>query len=332
MKFPIASNILNLKTFLCLIVISYRCNSFQTKTNIGKAFLSKNCNPNPVGKTSIHSSSKFNNEENAIDETTKQSRRSFFRNVVISSGIIAQGIGITKPQKSNALLPGKLGGLSNKIRRVSLVMDELQRDLMQERWDLIETYPAQLRAYVPVFTSYTDTAFASDAATDKSLRVALRYEVGRFFASLERLRQAAARRSLDDCYIAYSDMAVHYDRYLHTGDLYTYTDDLISTEPFFQNVTDASLIFSDPVKDPPEVRDLILLASGPDKGKTGIMIGIYKDGSQNCVVKLDKYRSKYGIREIRVVPRKWVAKRLGEQDPDAVFLLPRRSAKERSKL
>jgi hypothetical protein len=48
---------------------------------------------------------------------------------------------------------------------------------MQERWDLIEKYPVQLRSYVPVFTTYTDSAFPSDAPTDKGLRVALRYEV-----------------------------------------------------------------------------------------------------------------------------------------------------------
>lgn len=324
-----------MKALFCLIIAISRCNSFQTKNDIGKAFLPKNYNINQISRTTIFSHSDSNDIDKTITndeiDTNNQSRRSFFRDLVISGGVIAQGMGITHPEKSNAL-PNKLGGLSNKIRRVCLVMDELQRDLMQERWDLIETYPAQLRAYVPVFTAYTDTAFASDAPTDKSLRVALRYEVGRLFASLERLRQAAARRSLDDCYIAYSDMAVHFDRYLHTGDLYTYTDNLISTEPFYRNITDASLIFADPKDDPPDVRDLILLISGPDKGKTGIMIGIYKDGSNKCVVKLDKYRSKYGIREIRVLPFKWVAKRIGEQDPDGVFLLPMRTAKERTKL
>jgi hypothetical protein len=57
---------------------------------------------------------------------------------------------------------------------------------MQERWDLVETYPAQLRSFVPLLTTYTDSAFPTDVPTDKGLRVALRYEVGRFFASLER--------------------------------------------------------------------------------------------------------------------------------------------------
>jgi hypothetical protein len=161
---------------------------------------------------------------------------------------------------------------------------------MQERWDLVVNYPAQLRSYVPVFTTYTDSAFPTDAPTDKGLRVALRYEVGRFFASLERLKQAATRMALDEAYVAYADMSLHFDRYLHVGGLYTYYDDLISTEPFFSGIKDDELIYSDPIKDPAEVRDLIVLCKGPDKGKTGIVLGIYPDGRNYCVVKLDRIK------------------------------------------
>ena len=34
-----------------------------------------------------------------------------------------------------------------------------------------------------------------------------------------------------------------------------------------------------------------------------------------------------GLREIRVVQRDWVGKRLGEQDPNDVILIPRKSEK-----
>ena len=190
---------------------------------------------------------------------------------------------------------------------------------MQERWELVEGYPMQLRSFVPLFTTYTDAAFPTDAPTDKGLRVALRYEVGRFFASLERFKQATARRSLDEAYLAYSEMSLHLDRYMRVGGIYTYYDDTISTEPFFQGIKDDSLVFASPKKDPPLVRDLVILVSGPDKGKTGIVIGKYQDGSARTVVKLDRYK---GMREIRLVPNDWVAKRLGEQDPDDVFLIP----------
>jgi len=40
----------------------------------------------------------------------------------------------------------------------------------------------------------------------------------------------------------------------------------------------------------------------------------------NFVVKLDRYK---GMREIRVVPNKWVGKRLGVEDPDEAFMIPR---------
>jgi hypothetical protein len=189
---------------------------------------------------------------------------------------------------------------------------------MQERWDLVEKYPNQLRSFVPVFTTYTDSAFPSDAQVDKGLRVALRYEVGRFFASLERFRQAVARKSLDEAYVGYSDMSLHFDRYLHVGGLYTYYDATISNEEYFKGIAKDSLIYADTKKDPALVRDLIVVAQGPDMGKTGIVIGIYPDGSDTCVVKLDRFQ---GLREIKVFPRKWVGKRLGEQDPDDVFLL-----------
>lgn len=225
-------------------------------------------------------------------------------------------------KKNGGGSPKRLGGMAKKIRSVCTVMDELQRDLMQERWDLVEKYPEQLRSYVPIFTTFTDSAFPSEEiASDKGLRVALRYEVGRFFASLERLRRATGRRNIDEAYVAYSDMSLHLDRYMHVGGLYTYYDDMVSTEEYFKGNANA-LVHADPVKDPALVRDLIVLIKGPEMGKTGIVIGLYPDGTNNCVVKLDKYK---GMREIRVVPQNWAAKRLGVQDPDEVFLIPRKN-------
>jgi len=204
--------------------------------------------------------------------------------VMAKEGLIPDMVGGFKQPPKN------MGGLAKKIRAVGNTLDELQRDLMQERWDLVEKYPNQLRSYVPVFTTYTDSAFPSDAQTDKGLRVALRYEVGRFFASLEKFRQAVARRALDDAYVGFSDMSLHFDRYLHVGGLYTYYDATISNEEYFKGIAKDSLVFADPKKDPALVRDLIVIVQGPDMGKTGIVIGIYPDGSENCVVKLDRFK------------------------------------------
>jgi len=143
------------------------------------------------------------------------------------------------------------------------------------------------------------------------------------FASLERFKQATQRRSLDEAYLAYSEISLHLDRYLRVGGLYTYYDDMVSTEPYFKGIADDALVYAPPKQDPPLVRDLVVLIQGPDKGKTGIVIGMYRDGSNKSVVKLDRYK---GLREIRVVSNAWVAKRLGEQDPDDVFLIPRKKS------
>lgn len=225
--------------------------------------------------------------------------------------------------KSGIKISKNAGGLAQRIRGgVCFKMDELQRDLMQERWDLLQPYPAQLRSYVSIFTTYTDAAFPSDSPSDYGLRVALRYEVGRFFASVERLKRAIPKQSLPEAYSAYADMSLHLDRYLRVGGLYTYYDSIVDNEVLFKEFNDA-LVYSDPVKDPAEVRDLVVLCQGPEMGKTGILIGVYPptEKTNNVVVKLDKYS---GMREIRVVPRSWAAKRLGEQDPDSVFLIPRK--------
>lgn len=262
--------------------------------------------------------------ENSNTEQT-ESRRDILQKSIGAFMIMAGATSVT-PSVSNAgsydmLGKVKLGGLPNKIRKVGSIMDELQRDLMQERWDLVEKYPAQFRSYVPLFTTYTDAAFPTEAPSDYGLRVALRYEVGRFFAALERLKQATNRRALNEAYVAYSDMSLHYDRYLHVGGLYTYYDATITLEPLYKDTPRSALKYSDPEKNPAEVRDLVILAKGPDMGKTGILIGIYGDDTGNCVVKLDKYK---GLREIKVVNRSWVAKREGEQDPDEVFLIKRK--------
>jgi len=302
----------SLITFLSLSNIFLRTTAFSTPP-----FSTLSCESG-VSKSVLF----LNGSNNEIQFETD--RRDLLGKSLKSFAIVGVGLSVANVQDASAAFNTRIGGLPNKIRNICVVMDELQRDLMQERWDLVEEYPAQFRSYVPVFTTYTDAAFPTDSPTDYSLRVALRYEVGRLFAALSRLQKATARRSLDEAYIAYSEMAIHFDRYLHAGNLYTYEDNVVDYSKFYEGISNSALVYADIKKDPPLVRDLILLVDGPDKGKTGIMIGIYKDGSGKCVVKLDKYRSKYGIREIRIVPVAWAGKRIGEQDPDEVFTIPRK--------
>lgn len=320
---PLITTVVSFLILLSSSFLATPAKGFSTNNNnkviSPKLSLTQKTTTNLSGEKDILSKSN-NNDNNEI------SRRDILKNTVLST-VMASSMLLMNREKANAdfISRGAVNGLQDKIRSICYVMDELQRDLMQERWDLLEDYPVQLRSYVPIFTTYTDSAFPSDLPTDYSLRVALRYEVGRFFGSLERLKREVQRRNLPEAYMAYSEMAIHFDRYMHVGNLYPYEDNIVDYSKFYEGVDDKSLIFANPKKDPAEVRDLVVLVEGADKGKTGIVIGVYLDGSNKCVVKLDKYLPKYPMREIRILNRDVVAKRLGEQDPDNVFLIPRKN-------
>jgi len=66
-------------------------------------------------------------------------------------------------------------------------------------------------------------------------------------------------------------MALSYDCYLRTGILYQYED--VPNEKYFIDVDDGTLTYSDLRKKPAFPGDLILLVSGPDKGRTGTVLG-----------------------------------------------------------
>ncbi|CAN0041312.1 unnamed protein product, partial [Phaeothamnion confervicola] len=102
----------------------------------------------------------------------------------------------------------------DKLRRASKLLDELQQDIFNEDWDLLATYPPAFRSLVPIFTKYTDAAFPSDDPVDKNTRVSLRYEVGRLFGAVERLKRATDAKDAVEAEAAYAAMSVAYDRYL----------------------------------------------------------------------------------------------------------------------
>lgn len=194
----------------------------------------------------------------------------------------------------------------DKLRRVAKILDELQQDIFNEDWDIVGSYPATFRALVPVFTRYTDAAFPGDDPSDKNSRVALRYEVGRFFGGVERLRRATDNKDVKEAEGAFASLSVAYDRYLKAGDLYTAYDPVTSTEKYYKGVSNSDLVFVPPSRDPPKIRDNIMLIFGPDKGRTGQMIGQEVTSVTKAIIKLDNTLG--GIREIKVVPYEMVAK------------------------
>ncbi|CAN0369908.1 unnamed protein product [Ectocarpus sp. 6 AP-2014] len=245
------------------------------------------------------------------------SRQDFFKQAGLSLAALAVG-GATgaapaKAQAGSAVEVMRLR-FGDKLRRAAKMLDELQDDISNSDWDLVTTYPNAFRTLVPVFTKYTDAAFPTDDPVDTTSRVALRYEVGRFYGAVERLKRAAEQQNSKEAQSAFAAMSVAYDRYLKAGNLYDGYDSVTSTEGFYADVSNSSLKYVPPSKDPPKIKDNVLLVAGPDKGKTGFMIGV-EGGSLSAtkaIVKLET-SSALGMREIKVVPLDYVAKTLDQQ-------------------
>ncbi|CAM9323754.1 unnamed protein product [Ectocarpus fasciculatus] len=253
----------------------------------------------------------------AMDGGGGVSRQDFFKQAGLSLAALAVG-GATgaapaKAQTGSAVEVMRLR-FGDKLRRAAKMLDELQDDISNNDWDLVSTYPNAFRTLVPVFTKYTDAAFPTDDPVDTTSRVALRYEVGRFYGAVERLKRAAEQQNNREAQTAFAAMSVAYDRYLKAGNLYDGYDSVTSTEGFYADVSNSSLKYVPPSKDPPKIKDNVLLLAGPDKGKTGYVIGM-EGGSLSAtkaIVKLET-SSALGMREIKVVPLDYVAKTLDQQ-------------------
>jgi len=54
-----------------------------------------------------------------------------------------------------------------RVRKLAVLLDDLQVDIKNEDWDFIVEYPGQFRSYVPAFTKYTDAAYPDATAIDE---------------------------------------------------------------------------------------------------------------------------------------------------------------------
>ena len=208
----------------------------------------------------------------------------------------------------------KVGGRAGeKIRRIARILDDLQYDLFEESWEELVSYPLELRSFVPIFTLYTDRAFPATTPIDTQTRFALRYEVGRFFGAVERLKRAVDTRDMSEAEAAFARISLSYDRYLKAGNLYQTYDPLTSTAKLYEGISDKSLVYIPQSKEMPQTRDAVLIMQGPDKGRTGMLIGVEQTDptlKKKAIVKLDNLAT--GVREIKVMPFGLIAKRLDE--------------------
>ena len=199
--------------------------------------------------------------------------------------------------------------LVERLRAVDGLLDGLESDIYRDTidWDVVSVYPKIFRAYSPLFTAYTDRAFPDNSEIESALRYALRYEVGGFYSGVQDFERAVERRAPRQAQRAFARMSISYDHYLKAGDLYTVYEDNFDVSPSYSNPKQLNYIA--PSIEAPGLEDEVVLLKGPDKGRKGVVLWIFKDEtlSNNIIVKLEKM-GESGHSEVRQYPYSLVAK------------------------
>eukprot|EP00614_Pseudopedinella_elastica_P015548 CAMPEP_0172585198 /NCGR_PEP_ID=MMETSP1068-20121228/4624_1 /TAXON_ID=35684 /ORGANISM="Pseudopedinella elastica, Strain CCMP716" /LENGTH=322 /DNA_ID=CAMNT_0013379569 /DNA_START=71 /DNA_END=1039 /DNA_ORIENTATION=+ len=289
----------------------------------------------------------------------RPSRRGWLGQIASGTAAVAGVAGVGwAPSPAGAKLvyfPEKgVEGVAKRVRKLAPLLDDLQRDLADEEWDFIAEYPGEFKSFVPAFTKYTDAAFPDDTEIDKNLRLAMRYEVGKLFKGVERLKQGAAKKDLGECQAAFADISLSFDRYLKSGNLYegdasTVKGDATSDVPKLRRVSGKAAqprkqaaapggkreqapreresakprpMVSYTLDEAPVVGDAVVILDGYEQGKTGTLLGVSKDSkTPSGIIKTTEVVR--GFREILVVPLDKVAKQTGDDVPIDAALAPK---------
>jgi len=207
-----------------------------------------------------------------------------------------------------------------RIRDVEKVLDMCQQDIYDEFWVGLQTYQPLLRSLVPLFNYYTDAAFplGQKGSEVEQLRFALKFEVGRFTRGIAGFESGVEVKNIRDIERAFADMSLAYDRYLKAGNLYEGYDPVTSTTVFYDNIDEKQLVYTPITLEQPRIRDDVLVIRGPDKGKTGKVIWLGRNGTApgtknpgevaSATVKLDLNPTLgKNVREVKTYPYQWIA-------------------------
>ncbi|GMH85123.1 hypothetical protein TrVE_jg14225 [Triparma verrucosa] len=237
----------------------------------------------------------------------------------------------------------KFNQFKAKLLTLPLLLDELQICVFQEKFDEVKTFPKRIREYIPLlvqFIDYTTTGpgrlnlgdgvhgvkgltEADLALINTSLGASLRYEVGKMFASVERMSRAADQADGEEVCNAFGVVLLHTDRFLKAGGLYPFYASRVSNEIFYKGL-EKDLVFEQDgqagKKSKLNLKDLVLVVKGENMGRTGTLVAEVGDKG-NKIVKLDSLGRFMGpVREVIVVDGDSIKRRVGEQPPDQVFM------------
>ncbi|GMI07691.1 hypothetical protein TrRE_jg1511, partial [Triparma retinervis] len=249
-----------------------------------------------------------------------------------------------------------------QILSLSPILDSLQVSVFLDDFPTVLTYPPKVRAFIPTFVGFIDYITVGSGATkngnaavggatgetlkiiNRSLAVNLRYEVGRIFASVERMGKAAEIDDPEETCNAYGSLLLHVDRFYKSAGIYPFYNPVASNEVYYKGFTKDQLVFDKGLEGGAGevnvsgngkgkkggrsegrnagLKDLVVVVGGEAMGRTGTVVSVVS-GSGNRIVKLDELGGKGGkimggVREIKVVKNEDCRRRVGGEG-DAVF-------------
>jgi len=178
-----------------------------------------------------------------------------------------------KPTAASAQWNSEVRKAREKIAALKPYLDEIQRYIYTEDY-------APLRAFLNVFSAQEEAFLTTIESVGSASRgpaasvtaEAMEHEAKEIFLALDDIRKAATLQKPVALKKGYIKLALAYDRYLKASDnLPLGYDNVVSTEKFFADVPDEWLVYD--TETLPVSLDPVLFIAGPDKGRTGILLG-----------------------------------------------------------
>jgi len=234
----------------------------------------------PLQPASVLAATGYTRRENLAIEAKKP----------LPKGIPFSDVGDGPLSFGKAAEASEIATARRKIAALKPYMDEIERYIFTNDYE-------PLRAFLNVFSQQEDSfvktidGVASRGTADAiAAAEAMEHEAKQLFLALDEIRKAATLEKPSGLKKGYIKLALAYDRYLKASDNLPGYDKIVSTEKYFANIPDEWLVFDTEKK--PEPQDPVIFIEGPDKGRTGVLLGYITPAKNLAAKSLEMVESK----------------------------------------
>jgi len=229
------------------------------------------------------------------------------------------GLMMKNQRPSSGRMDERRPPLLNEKERIKVLyayLEEMERDIFARKWDTLSSYVGVFEKQELAFENIIDALRSSESAADRDAKRAMEYEARQLFLTLDDIAEAARFRNVVKAEKSYVQLAIAYDRFLKAADLYDVYDNT-DTSKLYEAIPEDLLVYDR--EDLPRVQDDVLIITGPDKGRTGKLIGI-SDASSKGVVRVEigkRAATKDASFEVKVIDLQNIAKTIPDKPQDA---------------